>query len=115
MMNEFTWHVHNGGHQIVVIPGNHDMDAVMRTSASEADRTQRHEVAWIRPKQSSCRSRRREKRYLPLRKPALFRTFAEVDAEQDSIVNFADRYGLLTDAQKGESLETWQAAIAEMR
>jgi hypothetical protein len=72
--------------------------------------------AIILPKEHSRRATERWIRYTPLHSnPGLFRAFADIDRTQESIVAFADRFGLLKDPEGGEPLATWRAAIIEMK
>jgi hypothetical protein len=127
MMNEFAWFVHNAGHLLVGaeakgdLPlagagetGNSEIGRVKPASPPEHDRSRRSGEIWVKPAQSTS-SRKRVRRYAPLRNPALFRIFVDVSGDPDSVVDFANRFGLLTDAEKGESLTTWKRAIAEFR
>jgi hypothetical protein len=55
------------------------------------------------------------RQYAPLRSnTALFRTFADLECDQKSILGFADRFGLLTEPER-EPLRVWTAAIADMQ
>jgi hypothetical protein len=128
MMNEFVWYCNESGHQI--LPDHVEPPWVLERggtayvcSADENKALQAYfdesggsDAAWIRPVQPSPRAKKTWRRYAPLRdNPALFRTFVDVEYKQESIVKFANRFGLLTDPQKGEPLGTWAAAISDMR
>ena len=55
------------------------------------------------------------RRYAPLQSStALFRMLADLDCDQKSILDFAHRFGLLTNPEV-EPLRVWMAAIADMR
>jgi hypothetical protein len=126
MMNEFIWYCHESGYQIGphLVPQwlLHGARAVHVYSAEEnramkahVDESGRSDTAWIRPVDPSTRADKVKRRYAPLRDTALFRKFADVECTSESTLNFANQFGLLTDAEKGESLATWTAAIADMR
>src|SRR5664279_2636286 len=104
MMSDFVWFLPEAGQQLLEL----------ETDDPPGDRRW---VPWILPAEVPDKTMKRcWRRYTPLRShAALFRTFADVECSQASIMNFANNYGLLTDPLKGESLPKWKAAIAEMR
>ncbi len=102
MTNEFIWFLHQAGYEIVAIPGNDDV--------AQPETTDK----WIRPATPSIRSRDRGRMIYPLQDPALFRTFADLGDDENSIVSFANRRGLLTSCEQGESIDTWRSAIADI-
>jgi hypothetical protein len=61
--------------------------------------------------------------YAPLQRTGLFRNFAELALDRESIKAFANKYGLLTDGEpilignqqgRGETLDFWRNSIREM-
>jgi hypothetical protein len=71
---------------------------------------------WIGPTTSPQEKRIGFDTYVPLRdNAALFRTFIDLECSPEPIVNFANRFGLLTDPERGEPVSTWERAIATMR
>jgi hypothetical protein len=99
-MNEFVWVFPEGGHELWNRNSTETVACDKEISSHK----------WIRPI-SGTKSWRR---YAPLRSnAALFRTF--VDLKPACILNFADRFGLLTDPEEGEPLAVWESAIADMR
>ncbi len=124
-MNEFTWLVHESGHHIVRwnaesqftlsgVAGTGKTQLAVRAAKAGAEASARFGGEWVKPLGVSAGSEKPVRTY-SLRNPALFRTFAGVRNEHDSIVAFADRYGLLTDAEEGESIDTWTSAITEVQ
>jgi hypothetical protein len=114
-MNEFTWFVHDTGHQLVIPSvGGIGKSKIVTRASVEASKSWQPENLCIEPAQST-RSKKRMRQYAPLKEPGLFRTFVDLSGEPDSIVNFADRFGLLTNVEKGEPFATWKTAITELR
>src|ERR1022692_1657996 len=113
-MNEFIWYCYKMGYQIDAPPLVFSREELrLEERPAEPDR---FDDCWIRPVKSSTRSTKAWRRYAPLRDDsALFFTFADLEFERNSVVDFASRFGLLTDPEKGEPLATWRAAIADMR
>jgi hypothetical protein len=107
MISEFIWSLHESGHAVVALKS-----IALKGSEIVSGDTAISDDQWIVP----VNRIRRHRRYAPLRThTALFRTFVDLDPSPESIVNFADRFGLLTDPDKGEPLATWRSAIADMR
>ena len=104
----FIWCLPEAGHHVVSEWGLGEAQHL------SGDESRRIDYPWVRPIESSGKESWR--RYAPLESnPALFRRFVDVGQSQESIVDFADRFGLLTDPEKGEPLATWRAAITDMR
>src|SRR5581483_933813 len=79
------------------------------------DQCKAEEGPWIGPAMSPKKAFLDWRTYAPLRDhTALFRTFIDLDCSSESIVNFANRFGLLKDAERGEPIATWETAIATM-
>jgi hypothetical protein len=56
------------------------------------------------------------RKYAPMSEnPGLFRTFIDLDSSPASLVNFADKFGLLTDSDRCEPVSIWEEAITRMR
>ena len=107
--NEFSWSVCRAGHRVVDCPSNEAQSEI------EGERLAQANKLWVRPMESPKLLRQKLLRYYPLRNPAIFRMFADVGPDHQSILNFANRFGLLTDAVSGESLAFWQEQISDMR
>jgi hypothetical protein len=107
VIDEFVWPLNKAGYEI----SKHHFvqEAYLGEFLGESGSP---ETEWIRPLGGG----RRSHRYAPLRgNTALFRTFVDLDGGPQSIVDFANRFGLLTNPEEGEPLALWEAAVAEMR
>jgi len=98
-MHDFYWTVSQAGHGL--IPNVVDTAGGLET----------RDFKWIEPG-SVLKGWRR---YAPLQNNALFLNFANLDDRPASILGFANRFGLLTDPERGEPISTWTSSIASMR
>src|ERR1039457_6881344 len=115
VMNEFVWPLHKPGYE-VRHPQDSQVSGSKTTLIIDAFDQDMLCAPWIAPAEPRNRTVKRWRPNTPLRsKTALFRTFGDLDCSEASIVDFADKYGLLTDPENGESLETWKVSSAEMR
>jgi hypothetical protein len=106
MMNGFVWPLNKAGHEVS------NQEVVKACFTAYIDESVSSESQWIRP----VGGKKRWYRYAPLHSnTALFRTFIDLDGGSQSIVDFANRFGLLTNPEEGEPLALWKAAVAEMR
>jgi hypothetical protein len=101
-MIDFSWFLPEVGHEVVPKP-------VAVSAETDID------ALWIRPVEQSTSSANAWRRYTLIQSEGgLFRRFAAIEFKPQSIVEFADQYGLLTDSRRGEPLSVWKAAIEEM-
>src|SRR5579862_4106364 len=128
-MSDFTWPLHDEGYQLCGYSARASEKKVRSGSTSKYNTERRvpegevpetehsgpSDKLWVQPVASATRSETRRRQYAPMRNPVLFRTFADVRCDPDAIVDFANRFGLLTDAEEGESIGTWKAEITDMR
>jgi hypothetical protein len=106
-MNDFVWYLPESGVEVL----NLETEAVSGINSAARQR-----IPWIRPAEPPTGAARIWRQYTPLRShTALCRTFAAVDCSEASIEDFAQKYGQLTNPEKGESLALWKQAIADMR
>ncbi len=102
-MTEFIWFFSDSGVQVQNLKFDDNSD-------------NRQVTPWIFPADPPDGATRHWRQYAPLRNHhALCRTFADIDLSQASIVDFANKYGQLTDPDRGESLATWVTSIRDMR
>lgn len=119
-MNDFNWYVLRSGHHLVppsfdehdVRPldpalDHHDVPegSEPETRESKPDVRKYGAKLWLKPLHPLAQD---WEQYAPLQRTALFRTFGDLYRHSsESIVAFANQFGLLTHPQQGEPIGLW--------